>query len=85
MAVAAIGVIRAVLHAGRRVPEDVAVVGFDDFREAAENDPPLTTIRQPMDDLGGRMAAVLLGRLDGSETDARGVTLPVELVVRTSA
>ncbi|MGZ4474589.1 MAG: LacI family DNA-binding transcriptional regulator [Nocardioides sp.] len=81
---AAIGVIRAVLHAGRRVPEDVAVVGFDDFREAAENDPPLTTIRQPMEDLGATMAAVLLGRLDGSETEPRGVMLPVELVVRTS-
>lgn len=82
---AAIGAIRAVQQSGRRVPEDVAVIGFDDFREAAEHVPPLTTIRQPMGDLGATMAAVLLGRLDGTETEPRGVVLPVELVVRTSA
>lgn len=82
---AAIGVIRAVLQRGRRVPEDVAVIGFDDFRAAAENDPPLTTVRQPMEDLGATMARVLMDRLDGAVTEPDGVVLPVELVVRASA
>jgi len=82
---AAVGAIRAVEQSGRRVPEDVAVVGFDDMREAAEHDPPLTTIRQPMSDLGATMANLLLSRLDGQEDSVRGVVLPVELVVRASA
>jgi DNA-binding LacI/PurR family transcriptional regulator len=82
---AAIGAIRAVEQSGRRVPEDVAVVGFDDFREAAEHVPALTTVRQPMDEIGATMARLLLARLDGTETDPRGVVLPVELVVRRSA
>lgn len=82
---AAIGAIRALTQTGRRVPEDVAVIGFDDIRDAAEHAPSLTTVRQPMRDLGATMGRLLLGRLDGSETAAHGVVLPVEMVVRASA
>jgi len=82
---AAIGVMRALRQAGRSVPGDVAVVGFDDIPAAAEHDPALTTVRQPMNELGATMAEVLLRRLDGSAPDAHGVVLPVEMVVRASA
>lgn len=82
---AAIGAIRALERGGRQVPEDVAVVGFDDMREAAEHQPALTTVRQPIADLGATMTKVLLARLHGEEPDQHAVVLPVELVVRASA
>jgi DNA-binding LacI/PurR family transcriptional regulator len=74
MAIGALGVLR---RSGRRVPEDVAVVGFDDIPDAVVADPPLTTVRQPIVELGRRMAKMLLDRLDG---------LPVEKfdIVETS-
>ncbi len=80
----AVGAIRAIRAHGRRVPEDVAVVGFDDIPGAAELDPPLTTVRQPVAELGGAMTRLLLDRIDGAEA-ASGTLLPVELVVRRSA
>jgi DNA-binding LacI/PurR family transcriptional regulator len=82
---AAVGIIRAVERGGRRVPEDVAVVGFDDIREAADHHPALTTVRQPIAELGATMSRVLLDRLGGHPPDRRAVVLPVELVVRESA
>lgn len=80
MAVGAIGVLRA---AGLSVPGDVAVAGFDDSGIAAENDPPLTTMRQPWKELSEQMATVLLDLVDGG--GLRHVTLPTQLVVRESA
>lgn len=82
---AALGAIRAVEQTGRSVPDDVAVVGFDDIREAAEHDPPLTTVHQPVSQLGATMADLLLRRLDGQEKTPHGVVLPVHLVARVSA
>ncbi len=80
----AIGAMRAIDESGRRVPDDVAVVGFDDIREASLTMPPLTTIRQPIGDLGRTMAHVLLRRLEGKEPP-RATVLPVEVVRRCSA
>ncbi len=80
----AAGAIRAIRAAGRRVPQDVAVVGFDDIPGAAEMDPPLTTVRQPVAELGAEMTRVLLERISGQEP-AAGKVLPVELVIRRSA
>lgn len=78
----AIGAIQAATSAGRAVPEDLAVVGFDDIPRAANWDPPLTTVRQPLVDKG-RLAAELL--LDEIENGIRRrVELPIELVVRES-
>ncbi|MGP6170466.1 LacI family DNA-binding transcriptional regulator [Microbacterium sp. A204] len=78
------GAIAALRGAGLRVPEDVAVVGFDDSPVALSADPPLTTVRQPMYAMGEKMAAVLLSRLRGEEPPPVTI-LPTELVVRASA
>ena len=80
----ALGAIRALLQRGRTVPGDVAVVGFDDVLAAAMATPPLTTVRQPIDDLGHTMARVLLDRVGGVDVQ-RETVLPVDLVVRASA
>jgi DNA-binding LacI/PurR family transcriptional regulator len=78
----ALGVIRALTDAGRRVPEDVSVVGFDDIADAADYRPPLTTIRQDFDRLGERAVAALV---QGIEDGRRRVeTVETTLVVRAS-
>ncbi|MGC5308466.1 LacI family DNA-binding transcriptional regulator [Micromonospora zamorensis] len=76
--------LRTLREAGRRVPDDVAVVGFDDIETAAYTEPPLTTVRQPIVELGRRMTRQLL-RLAAGETIEQAVMLPTELVVRESA
>jgi DNA-binding LacI/PurR family transcriptional regulator len=80
----AIGAMRTLAERGRRVPDDVAVVGFDDVGEARLVVPPLTTMRQPLADLGRTMTRVLLARVSGAEAAARTV-LPTEVVRRDSA
>jgi DNA-binding LacI/PurR family transcriptional regulator len=80
----AIGAIRAIRATGRTVPDDVAVVGFDDIPGAGEQDPPLTTVRQPISELGAEMSRLLLARIGGGAPPSVTV-LPVELVRRRSA
>jgi DNA-binding LacI/PurR family transcriptional regulator len=78
----ALGAIRRLTEAGRRVPSEVSVVGFDDVPDAADYRPPLTTIRQDFDALGERAVAALIG---GIEHGVRLVdTVPTSLVVRAS-
>lgn len=77
----AIGAMRAIEHSGRRVPDDIAVIGFDDLREAALTSPPLTTVRQPIAELGQTMAGLLVRRIAGDAPE-RATVLPVELVER---
>ncbi|MCX4766377.1 LacI family transcriptional regulator [Streptomyces sp. NBC_01275] len=82
------GVLRVLREQGRRVPEDVAVVGFDDMLPVAEGtDPPLTTVRQDIEEMGRIMARLLLRRLDPRSADdaQAGVVLPTTLVRRDSA
>jgi DNA-binding LacI/PurR family transcriptional regulator len=81
MALGALDVLRA---AGRRIPDDVALVGFDDSELAADSDPPLTTVRQPIEALGAEMGRLLLDQLDRGASP-QGITLETELVVRRSA
>jgi LacI family transcriptional regulator, galactose operon repressor len=81
MAVGAMGVLA---DAGLRVPQDMAVVGFDDVWVAAHTQPPLTTLRQDKQGLGAAAAELLLERLEGDGDAQAAVTLPVELVVRGS-
>ncbi|WP_367732826.1 LacI family DNA-binding transcriptional regulator [Microbacterium sp. LMI1-1-1.1] len=79
----ALGVLRALTDAGRRVPEDVAVVGFDDIVDAAQYRPPLTTVRQDFDELGGCAVAALVAAIEGGAPVAESV--PTSLVVRASS
>jgi DNA-binding LacI/PurR family transcriptional regulator len=80
----AIGAMQVITETGRLIPDDVAVVGFDDIREASLTTPGLTTVRQPIGDLGRTMARLLLRRLDGDEAPHETV-LPVQVVGRSSA
>ncbi|MFE2297675.1 LacI family DNA-binding transcriptional regulator [Streptomyces sp. NPDC059445] len=76
------GVLAALRKAGRRVPEDVAVGGFDDSPAATAATPALTTIRQPWDRISSEMVRVLLAQIGGE--DPAAVILPTELVRRES-
>jgi DNA-binding LacI/PurR family transcriptional regulator len=80
----AAGALRALRAAGRRVPEDVAVVGFEDSAVARYAQPPLTTVRQPIEEMGRQATRLLLAQVAG---DAGGMhlILDTELVVRASA
>lgn len=83
--VAAIGCIRALHDSGLRVPQDVSVVGFDDIKEAAFQTPSLTTIRQPLAQMGGLAVEILLKQLRPSEGETPSeVALKPELIVRES-
>ena len=80
----AAGLIKAAHSQGVRVPEDLAVVGFDDTRMAEWLSPPLTTVQQPILDLGRQAAQMLLDRLEGRSRQPRGVLISPRLVVRRS-
>ena len=80
----AIGALRALRAHGRRVPEDVAVVGFEDSPSAAHTDPPLTTVHQPVEAMGREMVRLLLTRIAGNTPQESLVILPTHLVVRDS-
>ncbi|HEX8611052.1 MAG TPA: LacI family DNA-binding transcriptional regulator [Telluria sp.] len=80
----AIGVLSALRQLGKRVPQDVAVIGFDDVEIAAQIDPGLSTIAQPMRALGETAARLLLQRLAAPRDEIGGVLLPHQLVLRGS-
>ncbi|GAA3836454.1 LacI family DNA-binding transcriptional regulator [Streptomyces phyllanthi] len=80
----ALGVLRAFHEAGRRVPEEVSVVGYDDIPEAAHLLPPLTTVRTDFTELGTRSLRLLLARIEGPAEPRIDPVAPVELVVRHS-
>ncbi|MBB6554286.1 GH1 family beta-glucosidase [Nonomuraea rubra] len=79
----AIGALEAARELGRRVPEDLAVVGFDDVDAASVTTPALTTVRVPVAEQALALARLLLSRLEGRHTTS--VVLPTRLVVRESA
>jgi DNA-binding LacI/PurR family transcriptional regulator len=79
----AVGALRALRFAGRRVPDDVALVGFDDTPLARHTVPPLTTVRQPIDEMAQATADLLLAQLaNGSRRE--NIVVPTTLVVRGS-
>jgi LacI family transcriptional regulator len=83
----AAGALQAIRRVNLQVPNDIAVVGFDDVSVAATVEPSLTTVRQPIEKLGSIATEVLLGVLDGSSeawTPAHKIIIPTELVIRES-
>ncbi len=80
--IAAIGAIHALREAGLKVPEDISVVGFDDIQSAAYQNPGLTTVRQPLREMGEIAAATLLQRINGKGTFSRVINVKPELVIR---
>lgn len=80
----AVGALRALREASLRVPEDVAIVGFDDMSFAAHTDPPLTTVRQPIHRSGELATETLIDLIQHPHSAPRRIILPTELVVRTS-
>ncbi|MET0740984.1 MAG: LacI family DNA-binding transcriptional regulator [Candidatus Nanopelagicales bacterium] len=86
----AFGALRGLREAGRRVPGDVSVVGFDDLAGARHADPPLTTVHQPIERMGQEMVRLLVARLDGTDASANEpsglhMLLEAHLVVRSSS
>lgn len=80
----AMGAIKAIQEAGLRVPEDIAVVGFDDIEVATMVHPALTTVRQQKEDLGRIAGEALIAMIEDPDAVAPIVTLPTELIIRES-
>jgi LacI family repressor for deo operon, udp, cdd, tsx, nupC, and nupG len=80
----AMGVIHTARRRKMRIPDDLSVVGVDDIRYARYTDPPLTTVAQPMRQMGENAVRVLLDILNGGNGATEQVTLPHTLVVRAS-
>jgi LacI family transcriptional regulator len=80
----AIGVLRELQRAGVRVPADVAVTGFDDVHASRVIDPPLTTVSQPLRELGSRATRRLLARIADPALPPAAEVLPVQVVIRAS-
>jgi LacI family transcriptional regulator len=81
----AVGAMQAIKARGLRIPNDIAVTGFDDFDFASFVEPALTTVQLPAHDMGRRAAKVLLDALNNSPINHRQTVLPTKLIVRQSA
>jgi DNA-binding LacI/PurR family transcriptional regulator len=81
----AYGALEALHRLGRQIPEDVAMVSFDDLPGAATTDPPLTSISQPIEQMGREMTRLLLAQLDDNDRIPRQVILGTHLVIRESS
>jgi LacI family transcriptional regulator len=80
----ALATMKALQHSGIRVPDDIAIVGWDDVMTARYVSPSLTTVRQPLYELGRAAATRLHERIAGAPTAPEPLILPTELVLRTS-
>lgn len=80
-----VGALRVLAAAGRRVPDDVAVIGADDLGVAERTDPPLTTLRNPLSEMAAEAVNLLLGQLDGGSIAPRRVVFAPTLIRRKSA
>lgn len=83
--VMAAGALESLRRKQRRVPEDVAVVGFDDSTIATSTVPALSSVRQPIEEMGREMARLLVASLDSETSSRKRVILATELVVRASS
>ncbi|MFZ0320079.1 MAG: LacI family DNA-binding transcriptional regulator [Candidatus Sulfotelmatobacter sp.] len=82
--ISALGSIRAFQEAGLRVPQDISVIGFDDIQGASYSMPTLTTVRQPLADMGRLAAQTLLARIEGAKDSPAEIPIEPKLVVRQS-
>ncbi len=82
---AAVAMMRVIQEAGLRVPEDISVVGFDDIQAAAYTNPPLTTVRQPLRNMGEIAARTLLDLVEGRAEYVPEIAIEPQLVVRASS
>jgi LacI family transcriptional regulator len=78
------GAMGALLDMGRRIPQDVAVVGFDDIPLAAHTQPPLSTVHQPLREMGEAAARTLLAHFDGTPLPSRPTVIPTTFTPRAS-
>jgi DNA-binding LacI/PurR family transcriptional regulator len=81
----AAGALHALRRLGRRVPRDVAVIGFDDMPSAQQTDPKLTTVRQPLDAMGMRLVVELLAQIADPDREPSHAILDTQLILRGSA
>jgi len=83
--VLAMGAISALCHAGLKVPQDISVVGYDDIINSAYLNPPLTTVRFPIAEMGRAAGKMILGLIkNGNSFSPKTTTLPVKLIIRAS-
>jgi LacI family transcriptional regulator len=82
--ISAFGVMEAVRDHGLQIPRDVSIVGFDDIPQAAHVHPPLTTVRQPLEEMGRRAARLLLKYIAQPAAEVERIELPTELIIRKS-
>ncbi len=82
--VMAMGVMDAVRNRELRIPDDISVIGFDNIPQSAMVYPPLTTVQQPLEQMGRVAAQMLIGILNNVEKDTNRIELPTELIVRSS-
>jgi len=82
--ISALGAMRAILESGRRVPEDVSIVGFDDIHIASFSRPGLTTVRQPLKKMGRIAAKTLLDWIEGRSDYTPEIAVEPDLVIRSS-
>jgi DNA-binding LacI/PurR family transcriptional regulator len=80
----AAGIMKAAQYAGLRIPEDLALVGFDNLRFTAHSNPPLTTVAQSCRDMGVQAVDLIIKRIEGQRGPKRHLELPVNLIVRES-
>jgi len=81
----AIGAMKAVKEKGFRIPEDIAFIGFDDIQLASYMDPPLTTVRQPIFEMGTTAINLLVGMIEGKVKGTQQIELPTQLIIRKSS
>jgi LacI family transcriptional regulator len=74
----------AVRDMGLHIPEDISIVGFDDIPQASQVNPPLTTVRQPLEQMGHKAAQMLLEYIADPDMPTQRIELPTELIVRAS-
>ena len=80
----ALGVLKGLVAAGTRVPQDMALVGYDDVTFASMLSPPLTSVRQPKYEVGASAAQLLLEQFSGRSAHTQSLRFEPELIVRAS-